>query len=108
IVIAKSERLYLTPLHVTHAPYFVKWYNDPEIFGHIRDMDRMTTLDEQIRWVQETHRDPNQRIFSIFYRPDDQMVGDGGLMHINWQDKKAEVGFGIGESKYKGKRRGGG
>src|SRR4030095_3852678 len=102
IVIAKSERLYLTPLHVAHAPYFVKWYNDPAIFGHIRDMDRITTLDERVRWLHETQRDPNQRIFSIFYRPDDQIIGDGGLMHINWQDKKAEVGLVIGEKQYQG------
>jgi len=102
IVVAKSERLYLTPLHPDHAPSFQKWYNDPEIFGHIRDMTYQTTLEEQRQWVHETQRDQNQRIFSIFYIPDDRLIGDGGLMHINWEDRKAEVGLVIGEKQYQG------
>src|SRR4030095_14195720 len=102
IVVAKSERLYLTPLHPDHAPYFMKWYNDPQIFGHIRDMTHQTTLEEQIQWVHQTHQDPNQRVFSIFYLPDDQLIGDGGLMHIQWEDKKAEVGLVIGDKQYQG------
>ncbi|MCC7344226.1 MAG: GNAT family N-acetyltransferase [Deltaproteobacteria bacterium] len=101
-VLYRSERLYLSPLSVDHAEYFVKWFNDPEIFGHLRDMTYQTHLAEQIRWVEETNRDPTQRVFSIFYIPDDQLIGDGGFMHINWEDRKAEVGLAIGEKKYQG------
>ncbi|KAB2842903.1 GNAT family N-acetyltransferase [bacterium] len=103
-VLYRSDRLYLSPLSVEHAEYFVKWFNDPEIFGHLRDMTYQTNLAEQIRWVEETNRDPTQRVFSIFYIPDDQLIGDGGFMHINWEDRKAEVGIAIGEKKYQGIR----
>jgi RimJ/RimL family protein N-acetyltransferase len=78
----------------------MKWYNDPEIFGHIRDMSYLTNLEEQRRWVEETNRDPTQKVFSVFYIPDDKLIGDGGFMHINWEDKKAEIGLVIGEKKY--------
>lgn len=102
IVVVKSERLYLSPIHASHAPYFKKWYNDPEIFGNLHDMTHITTTEEQVRWVEQTLRDPYQRIFSIFYLPDDQLIGDGGFMHINWEDMKAEVGLVIGEKNYQG------
>jgi len=101
-VLYRSDRLYLAPLSVDHADYFVKWFNDPEIFGHIREMSYQTNLEEQTRWVLETNRDPCQKVFSIFYIPDDQLIGDGGFMHINWEDRKAEVGLVIGEKKYQG------
>jgi RimJ/RimL family protein N-acetyltransferase len=102
IVIARSERLYLTPLHPDHAPSLVKWYNDPEIFGHIRDMTHQTTLEEQLRWIEQTNRDPTQKVFSIFYIPEDRLIGDGGFIQINVEDRKAEVGLVIGEKKYQG------
>ena len=38
-VLYRSERLYLSPLSVEHAEYFMKWFNDPEIFGHLRERE---------------------------------------------------------------------
>jgi RimJ/RimL family protein N-acetyltransferase len=99
-VAARSERLYLSPLNAEHAAAYMRWYNDPEIFGHIREMAYQTNLEEQRRWVEETNRDPTQKVFSVFYIPDDRLIGDGGFMHINWEDKKAEIGLVIGEKKY--------
>lgn len=101
-VIARSERLYLSPMSIEHAPIFLKWYNDPEIFGHIRDMSYVSTLQEQKDWVLATNKDSTQRVFSIFYIPDDCLIGDGGFMNINWEDLKAEVGLVLGEKKYQG------
>ncbi|HKX12998.1 MAG TPA: GNAT family N-acetyltransferase [bacterium] len=101
-VVYRSERLYLTPISVEHVEYFLKWFNDPEIFGHLRDMTYSTTLEEQKKWVEDTNRDPTQRVFSIFYIPDDKLIGDGGFMNINWEDRKAEVGLALGEKKYHG------
>jgi len=99
-VAARSERLYLSPLSTEHAATYMKWYNDPEIFGHIRDMSYLTNLEEQRRWVEDTNRDPTQKVFSVFYIPDDCLIGDGGFMHLNWEDKKGEIGLVIGEKKY--------
>jgi len=101
-VLYRSDRLYLSPLSVDYADYYLKWFNDPEVFGHIRDMTFISNLEEQKRWVEEVNRDPCQLVFSIFYIPDDQIIGDGGFMHINWEDRKAEVGLVIGEKQYQG------
>jgi RimJ/RimL family protein N-acetyltransferase len=99
-VIARSERLYLTTMKVEHVPSFVKWFNDAEVFGHIRDMTYGTTAEEQTRWVLETNRDPHQEVFSIFYIPDDHLIGDGGFININLEDRKAEIGIVLGEKQY--------
>jgi RimJ/RimL family protein N-acetyltransferase len=103
LVLAKSERLYLSPLKVEDAPYLVKWFNDPEVFGHLRDMSYQSNLEEQKNWVLEVNRDPAQKVFGIYYIPDDQLIGDGGFIHINQEDRKAEVGLVIGEKQYQGK-----
>lgn len=101
-VLYRSDRLYLSPLSVDYADYYLKWFNDPEIFGHLRDMSYLSNLQEQKQWVEQVHRDPTQRVYNIFYIPDDQLIGDGGFMHINWEDRKAEVGLVVGEKKYQG------
>lgn len=100
IVIARSDRLYLSAMRVEDAPLYVKWFNDPDCFGHIRDMAYLTNLQEQQLWIQNTNSDPTQKVFSVFYIPDDQLIGDGGFIHIDPENKTAEIGFVIGEKQY--------
>ncbi len=99
-VLAQSERLYLTPLHLDHVPYFVKWFNDPGVFGYQRDMGYQTTPEEQMQWVLESQRNPTQRIFSIFYHPENQLIGDGGFINLDFENRKGEIGLVIGEKQY--------
>jgi len=99
-VIARSSRLHLTPLHVDHVESFVKWFNDPDIFGQMRDMGYSTHPEEQIRWVLECNRDAQQRVFSIFHSADNFLIGNGGFINIRLDDRKAEIGLIIGEKQY--------
>ncbi|MBL7685184.1 MAG: GNAT family N-acetyltransferase [Deltaproteobacteria bacterium] len=103
VVICKSERLYLTPLDEVHAPAVLKWYNDPELFGHLRDIRYVSHLDEQVQWIRSVKQDPFQKIYAIYSLQDDVLIGDIGIMHINWQDLSAEVGLIIGERAYQRK-----
>ncbi len=100
IILARSERLYLTPMKVDHAADFVRWFNDPEVFAQMRDMRHQTTLDEQVRWILDTNRDTTQEVFSIFFAPEDRLIGDGGFINIHYEDRKAEIGLVIGEKEF--------
>ena len=99
-VIAQSERLYLTFMTVEDAPAFAKWYNDPDCFGHSRDMAYQTTVEEQTRWIQATNQDPTMKVYSVYYLPDDCLIGDGGFMHFDVANRTAEIGYVIGEKQY--------
>jgi len=100
IVLAKSERIYLTYLKEEDAPVLLKWFHDPSIFAHIRDMHYHSDLDEQARWVRQVNQDPAQKVFAVYYLADDRLIGDGGFVNINYEDRKAEVGLVIGEAEY--------
>lgn len=102
-VLASSKRLSLTPLHPNQALSFVKWFNDSEVFGLMRDMDRATNVEEQVQWILESGRDARQQIFAIYHRPDGELIGDGGFINVNFEDRKAEIGIVIGEKKYWGR-----
>ncbi len=102
IVLARSERLYLTAIKEEDAPIFAKWYNDPEVYGHLRDMGYQTTPEEQRAWIRQTASDPTLQVFSIYFIPDDQIIGDGGFKNINLEDRIAEIWLIIGEARYRG------
>ncbi len=106
-ILSRSQHLYLSPTRVEEAPTYMKWFNDPEIFAHMRNMDYQSTLEEQIQWVLNSFEDPNQRIFSIYYAPEDKLIGNGGIMDISWEDRKGEIGLVIGEKQYQGRGLGG-
>ena len=101
-VLYRSERLYLSTVSEEYADDFVRWINDPEIFGHMRDMSYSTNLEEQKLGISQLLQDPTQRAFNIFYVPDDRLIGNGGFKNINWEDGRAELGMLIGEKKYQG------
>jgi RimJ/RimL family protein N-acetyltransferase len=101
-VLYYSERLYLSPISEEHAEDYAKWINDPEIFGHIRNMSCSTNGEEQKIWIRQSLQDPTQRSFNIFHIPDDQLIGNGGFKNIHWEDGKAELGIVIGWKKYQG------
>ena len=101
-ILTRSPRLYLSSLRVEEAPTYMRWFNDPQIFAHMRNMDYQSTLEEQMQWILKTLEDPNQRIFSIYYAPEDKLIGNGGIMNISWEDRKGEIGLVIGEKAYQG------
>jgi RimJ/RimL family protein N-acetyltransferase len=100
IVAAKGERLYLSPMKMEDAAQYARWQNDPQVYGQIRDMNETITVEDQSRWMLETLQDPAQRVFSIYYLPDDKMIGQGGFKNLDTYDKSGEVWLAIGETSY--------
>lgn len=70
------------------------WRND-QIY-HLRQTEQLTK-EKQDKYFAETisalfcQEVPNQLLFSFL--KNDQCIGYGGLVHINWTDKNAEVSF---------------
>ncbi len=102
-VLIRSERLYLSPLLPYHAGALTKWFNDPAIFAHQREMNWMITIEQQRAWIEKINKDPTQRNFAIYYIPEDELIGYSSLIDMNPQDGTAEVGLAIGETQYQGK-----
>lgn len=84
----------IVPIRMEDKFNIMKWRND-QIF-HLRQ-NKPLTEEDQVRYFEtvierlfEEHQ-PNQLLFS--YLEGDNCIGYGGLVHINWIDKNAEISF---------------
>lgn len=87
-------RYSLVPIRMEDRYDILKWRND-QIY-HLRQSKPLTRKDQDnyfntvIKQLFATET-PSQLLFS--YLEDNKCIGYGGLVHINWIDKNAEVSF---------------
>jgi RimJ/RimL family protein N-acetyltransferase len=84
----------IVPIRFEDRMDVMKWRNE-QIY-HLRQNNPLT-IDDQNRYFDTVVKSlfeeekPNQLLFS--YLEDDKCIGYGGLVHINWIDKNAEISF---------------
>ena len=84
----------IVPLRYSDRIDIMNWRNDQ--MYHLRQSD-VLTLDNQENYFSSVvaklfgAEQPSQLLFS--YLKNEICIGYGGLVHINWEDKKAEVSF---------------
>ena len=84
----------LVPLRYEDRFAIMRWRNE-QIY-HLRQ-SRPLTEDDQQRYFDEVvaklfaNPQPDQVLFS--YLENDKCIGYGGLVHINWKDRHAEISF---------------
>ncbi len=84
----------IVPIRMEDRYSIMKWRNE-QIY-HLRQ-NKPLTKEDQDRYFTEVvthlfdHEHPNQILFS--YLEDDTCIGYGGLVHINWHDRNAEISF---------------
>ncbi|MFT6842473.1 MAG: RimJ/RimL family protein N-acetyltransferase [Psychroserpens sp.] len=89
-----SGKVSIEPIRMEDRYAIMQWRNE-QIY-HLRQ-DRLLTKEGQDKYFTEVvaklfeHEQPGQLLFS--YLKDDQCVGYGGLVHINWINKNAEISF---------------
>ena len=84
----------IVPIRMEDQFLIMKWRNE-QIF-HLRQDKPLTEVNQANYFekvVKKLFREekPNQLLFS--YLEGDKCVGYGGLVHINWIDKNAEISF---------------
>jgi RimJ/RimL family protein N-acetyltransferase len=90
-----SEDIYsIVPIRFEDRMDIMKWRNE-QIY-HLRQSQPLTIQDQDnyfntiINQLFDAEK-PNQLLFS--YLENDKCIGYGGLVHINWIDKNAEISF---------------
>ena len=90
-----SEGIYsIVPIRFEDRMDIMNWRNE-QIY-HLRQSQPLTIQDQDnyfntiINQLFEVEK-PNQLLFS--YLENDSCIGYGGLVHINWIDKNAEISF---------------
>ncbi|KAB1063533.1 GNAT family N-acetyltransferase [Salibacter halophilus] len=97
-VIASGEYK-LVPIRHEDRYKIMKWRN--EQLYHLRQSEPLTK-EWQDKYFEETvsklfeQQEPDQILFSFL--KNEECIGYGGLVHINWIDKNAEISFIMGTS----------
>ena len=84
----------IIPIRYNDRFEIMKWRNDQ--LYHLRQKKILTENDQNsyfknVIFELFKSKHPNQLLFS--YLKNDTLVGYGGLVHINWTDKNAEISF---------------
>lgn len=85
---------FIVPIRYSDRNLIMKWRN--EQMYHLRQNELLTEdrqdiyFDEVINKLYDEAY-PSQILFSYFYN--NEFVGYGGIVHINWIDKNAEISF---------------
>lgn len=84
----------IVPIRMEDRYVIMKWRNE-QIF-HLRQSEPLTKENQDIYFDTVVsslfeQKSPNQILFS--YLEGDTCIGYGGLVHINWIDKNAELSF---------------
>lgn len=84
----------LVPIRFEDRMNIMRWRNE-QIY-HLRQ-NKLLTIEDQNNYFKNIvsvlfeQEKPNQLLFS--YLENDNCIGYGGLVHINWIDKNAEISF---------------
>src|SRR5210317_2900 len=92
--IFKNDDYSLVPIRMEDRYDIMRWRNE-QIY-HLRQKEPLTES-QQDQYFEEVvsklfdQEEPDQILFSFLEGA--QLIGYGGLVHINWEDKNAEVSF---------------
>jgi RimJ/RimL family protein N-acetyltransferase len=92
--VQKSGNYTITPLRYEDRLNIMKWRNE-QIY-HLRQNQPLTEIDQnnyfkEVVKAEFSQKRPNNILFSFL--ENDVCIGYGGLVHINWTDKNAEISF---------------
>jgi RimJ/RimL family protein N-acetyltransferase len=81
----------------TDIPLFVKWFNDPEATQYLLRGPPMG-MEEEERWYDEMVNREG-KVFCI-ETLGGKLIGNIGIINIDWHNRKADIGILIGEKDY--------
>ena len=92
--IIDQEDFKLIPIRYDDRYSIMKWRNE-QIY-HLRQKKKLSKYDqdkyfEEVVLKQKKEDNPDQILFSFLKK--NELVAYGGLVHINWGEKEAEVSF---------------
>jgi RimJ/RimL family protein N-acetyltransferase len=71
------------------------WRNKPDFRKKFREVRELNSFNQEM-WFERTNKSANDFMFMIIRLEDDQPIGAGGLLYINWINRSADYSFYIG------------
>ena len=100
VVFINGKRLYLRPPCKSDLPYFVRWFNDPEVRIFLNQIYPMTESGEE-KWLEGLVERKNDIVLVIVLKGktpmQDRPIGNIGIHGIERENGVATTGAAIGE-----------
>ncbi|MDR0928636.1 MAG: GNAT family N-acetyltransferase [Oscillospiraceae bacterium] len=96
-----GERVYLSPMNPDDVIQYTEWINDPAVSVLTGGYPRMYSYPVEQQALERMCAEPAQ--FAIVASDGDLLIGNMGLMDINYIDGTATLGIFIGRAEYRGK-----
>src|SRR5699024_10331414 len=97
-----NNRIYLRLMEESDVPFKVKWINDPEVRSTLNFEYPLSEIGTK-KWLNAVSGDSSRKDFFVCDVVNNQPIGYGGLINIDYKNSKAESYMGIGEKSYHGK-----
>lgn len=93
-----DSRINLGPLLKEHIPIYLNWYNDANFRQYFRNVFPVT--ESHFEKLLNPSKTPEAIHFEIIHKQDNLPIGHIYLFGIDWINRLAIVGVGIGNEKY--------
>ena len=91
-----GERCCLAPVDMADAMFFAGWLNDLEVAVNLTLAAKQVTLDNEEEFLAVASKD-GQYLFGIIDRGEERLIGNCGLMELDWVNRTADLGIFIGD-----------
>jgi RimJ/RimL family protein N-acetyltransferase len=93
----------LVPQSGSHLEIYANWINDEDVRRYSRNA--IPVIKEQVKkWIKPSENHPKETIyFEIYHKEQKRPIGNVGFNHVNWVQRKGEIGLTIGEKELWGK-----
>ena len=98
----EGKNIYLAPMMVQDAEIYCKWMNDSRVTDGINKTKDITTLENEIEYIQSVNKSDNFA-FSIVKKENDELIGSCTIMNPDYVNQRAELGIAIGDENSRGK-----
>lgn len=98
-----GERIYLSPISIEDTEKYVEWMNDFKVTDGTGRSNGLITIEDEKAWINNNSSNSSDINFAIVNLENDKLIGNCGIMEINYKDRTAEVGVFIGDESNRNK-----
>lgn len=91
-----GERIFLSPMSIEDAEIYTKWMNDENVLKYIHQMHKLNNIQSEKEWIENNGKNGDYN-FAIIKNDGEELLGNCGIMNINYIDRTATLGILIGE-----------
>ena len=97
----EGKHVYISPMNIEDAEIYTKWLNDPEIVQYLSLRNSLVSISGERSYIENFAK--VEFNMCIVKKENDELIGNIGLMDLDYKNGTAELGIFIGEKENLGK-----